>query len=442
MALFGGKAKQPAKSAKGSKSLNLGADIDAINAATVVEEDDGDSALVAPGDVTAVPPLAHDRQQAYGTFAAEYHSDAAAKQRKLIDESPELDYKRDFDVTKVYVDGDGREFSYDEYGKPKYLDEVVQEVVIPESFADGVGSAQRAREEVEAARLAEEEAKRVAATTEEDEDFDDAPRSRRSSRRSNRSRNYADFDPAEDDEDAYDDSDDGEDDERAEPHRRSNRSGRRAAGSGNNAPGERFRQPRGTPTVNLKDPVDTDVAYRDIAEEVNRRRALGADASEFPTIDSTIASLVESSRTPEEITQTLLGYLKNVLAAEGVEATMKLLGEKNIYTPLLVSALKYNNEQYPIDPVALQELWTIEPEVVVEEKVVYVPQEGVPGEKVVLVNIPISLEELAQMPAPISDAIQARITSMQTQHVGKSPDATPSEPEVADSTVDPVKYDY
>lgn len=440
MALFGGKAKQPAKSAKGSKSLNLGADIDAINAATVVEEDDSDSALAAPGGVTTVPPLAHDRQQAYGTFAAEYHSDAAAKQRKLIDESPELDYKRDFDVTKVYVDGDGREFRYDEYGKPKYLDEVAQEVVIPESFADGVGSAQRAREEAEAARLAEEEAKRAAATTEEDEDFDDAPRSRRSSRRSNRSRNDADFYPAED-EDGEDDED-ASDDERNEPHRRSNRSGRRAAGNGNDVPGERFRQPRGTPTVNLKDPVDADVAYRDIAEEVNRRRALGADASEFPTIDSTIASLVESSRTPEEITQTLLGYLKNVLAAEGVEATMKLLGEKNIYTPLLVSALKYNNEQYPIDPVALQELWTIEPEVVVEEKVVYVPQEGVPGERVVLVNIPISLEELAQMPAPISDAIQARITSMQKRHVEENPDATPSEPEVADSTVDPVKYDY
>lgn len=426
---------KPATRKRGAATKKVASIADVNKATSAVQEEPTDQPVVQKirTKKPEVESLTGDKKTAYDHFSTKTHSEDAAEQRKKSASSTEVDeYADAYDVGVIYADENDREFYYDEYGAQHFADEVVPSPEIPESFEEARNSESRERFRKEAEQVRKERAESVEAN------FDSVisdPRNTQggfggssgggypsNGNQSSGDNGYAGngqgYNPGPADNNGFNPQpsqpnvgaptgfgqSDGQGfpitggvfDEGFNPN-----ASRRPQGGSNRG----VTHAVGTDTVNLSNAEHVDNPYLEGSEIINDQIDQGTVAENFPSIATTIASLVNSSKRPDEITRTLLGYLQTTLAGEGIDATIKLLGTENIYAPLLVSALSYNLQQRQIDAVRLRDLWDIRPEVQVQEKIVYVKDNSTPrdGEK----GYWISLEDVSEETSPLFDTLDA-----------------------------------
>ena len=384
MALFGKQAsdkqpaaKKPSKKAAATKRESKVASISDVNAATSSVQEEPTTPQRVSTNQDTVPALTGSKNDAYNGFSTGVYSEEAAAKRKSANGSEVVDqYAIQHEVGVVYINEDGREFYFDEYGSPQFADEVPPSPDIPESFEDARHSSSRERFQLEAERARNVSAANIAQNFDSVVDGD-------SGYSGNGGGNGGGY-PAPSEQRPY-----------AQSYAPTGAGEHRQDGSQqdygytDSTPPASGYTPRHTergtlklenidhgdsPLINLTSAEHVDNPFLEGSKEINDQIDQGVVAENFPIIATTIASLVHSSKSPDEITRTLLGYIQTTLAGEGTDATLKLLGTENIYSPLLVSALLYNISQKPIEPVALREIWDVRPEVRVEEKIVYVKE--------------------------------------------------------------------
>lgn len=400
MALIGKKrpddkktAKKPARGSASKKrgvgSKNAGvASVDDVNQATSSIEEESTPQVRSRKTASSVESLSKDKNSAYGGFSPQTHSELAAETRKNEQGSDQKDqYEVDYEVGVIYADENGREYYIDEYGVHHFADEITPSPDIPESFEDARNSESRERFRREAEHARQNQAESRASN------FDSVV-SGTSNEFSGQNGNASGFNGGSHNGHSGDGNGYPQEEASYSPNGYGNAggSGGYGSGSGSGQGSNRTIHPEGTPTVNIADAPHIPNPYLEGSTVINDQIDQGTVAENFPSIATTIASLVNSSKTPEEITRTLLGYLQTTLAGEGADATIKLLGTDNIYAPLLVSALTYNLQQARVEPIALRELWNIAPEVKIQEKIVYVrdnsaPRDGEQGHWISLENV-------------------------------------------------------
>jgi len=388
MAVFGKKQKPEPKRRSGS--------IAEINAATsAVQEEEGSVPPVqsvplnTPQDTLPPPPLSGSKKSVYGGFSASTYSEQAAAQRATQSKSNGSadEFSIDHEVGVIYQDSSGRDFYYDDYGTKHYADEVQPDISIPESFEEARHSSSRERFAKEA-ELAKQKASEQSRTYHQQQ---------QPTPEGAGSYPEATYPPP------YNPVPGGQNYDNAAVTQSGYSS--EHSSSGQLSGGTPIQHANSEQTVNLKNAEHIENPYAVPSQYINESISRGVVAESFPTIDSTIASLMNSSRSPDDITRAMLGYLMTTLGGEGPDAALKLLDPKNIYAALLVSALQYNLAQNPIDPVALQALWEVKPEVEVKEKIVYKNESAVsPDGK----GIWVSLEGYESSSTPIYDGLKKK----------------------------------
>lgn len=376
MALFGNKgdkkptAKKTPVARKASGKKGKLATIDEVNAATSsVAEEPNELQLVRTKQAVNATPLTGRKDAAYGEFNADTYSETSAANRKSTVEVPD-EYDNEIEVGVIYVNEDGRQFYFDEYGATHFADEVEPSPDIPESFEEARHSSSREKFQQEA------EAARATQSSEP------------------QSAQYASQQPVEQVNQQQQTFDGGYTQTppyaAQNPQQANRQQGNSGVNHGNNVP-----------IIDISNATHIENPFAEGSYVINEQIAQGT-AQNFPEISTTIASLVNSSKSADDITRTLLGYLQTTIAGEGSDAALKLLGTDNIYAPLLVSALLYNIQQRPIDPIALRDVWDVRPEVKIEEKIVYIKDSSAPvvGER----GFWISTEGVEAYPTSIYDS--------------------------------------
>lgn len=395
-----GSSKKSAPAKRGSKVASI-ADVNKATSA-IEEEPTTDEPQLLRTKQPAPAPLTGSKNAAYGGFSTDTYSETAAQQRKNSIEKGDVDeFAVEHEVGVVYVDESGRQFYFDEYGTQHFADEVAPAPDIPASFEEARNSSSREKfqKEAEQARTAQ-----AAAVNAPPAGYG-AP-----------AESYGSAQPPAYPPPGYNPAYDQQPPAGTQ-YGQGFPGGYGAPQPGYSAPpsGGVINHGEGVPTVSLANAPHVENPFLEGSREINAQIEQGVVADNFPVIATTIASLVNSSKSSDDITRTLLGYIQTTLAGEGSDATLKLLGTDNIYAPLLVSALLYNLQQHPIQPVALREVWDVKPEIKIEEKIVYVKDNSAPrdGEKGFWISTEGIDDDAA--PSPIYEKLTSEFDSIRRE---------------------------